>query len=92
MSKVYKWTDMQTETDDGQHELSAQVSEKVAPFKKMMYKVHVKNHHLHHKICYCFKIVEHVLVHLKKNLLYPVLASPILTRHTTWVSCILILM
>ena len=33
MSKVYKWTDMQTETDDGQHELSAQVSEKVAPFK-----------------------------------------------------------
>ena len=50
MSKVYKWTDMQTETDDGQHELSAQVSEKVAPFKKMMYKVHVKNHHLHHKM------------------------------------------
>ena len=28
MSKVYKWTDMQTETDDGQLELSAQVSEK----------------------------------------------------------------
>ena len=28
MSKVYKWTDMQTEIDDGQLELSAQVSEK----------------------------------------------------------------
>lgn len=76
MSKVYKWTDMQTETDDGQHELSAQVSEKVAPFKKMMYKVHVKNHHLHHKICYCFKIVEHVLVHLKKKSTIPCTCQP----------------